>query len=124
MADTQTTVKARENAMTSLSLQQSCFNHSRREAVARCPLCSRFFCRECVTEHEGRMLCTTCLSGLVRSTPKTRRPWRIWLSSLLQGGFGLLLLWIVFYLIGRLLLAIPHSFHEGTIWQSHWWEKP
>src|SRR5580658_7631208 len=32
-------------------LDQRCFNHDLREAVAQCPSCKRFFCRECVTEH-------------------------------------------------------------------------
>ena len=28
-------------------LYQRCFNHVLREAVARCPECLRYFCREC-----------------------------------------------------------------------------
>jgi hypothetical protein len=42
----------------------------------------------------------------------------------LQAGFGFLLLWGTFFLIGQLLLAIPHAFHEGTIWQTPWWQTP
>ncbi len=38
-----------------------CFNHAGREAAARCPGCRRFYCRECVTEHDGRVLCAECL---------------------------------------------------------------
>lgn len=29
--------------------------------MARCPECRRFFCRECVTEHDDQLLCASCL---------------------------------------------------------------
>ena len=100
---------------------QHCYNHPFREAVARCPECSRFFCRECVTEHHQRMLCAQCLERVRnRSTSQTR----VWMNNMLpafQGLFGFVLLWYLFYLLGLTLLAIPHTFHEGTIWQSGWW---
>ena len=38
-------------------VHQRCFNHMLREAVACCPECRRYFCRECVTEHEDKVLC-------------------------------------------------------------------
>jgi hypothetical protein len=44
--------------------QQRCLNHMLREAVARCPECSRFFCRECITEHEDKVLCASFENGL------------------------------------------------------------
>ena len=52
--------------------QQRCFNHTSREAVARCPECGRFFCRECITEHDDRVLCAVCLgkkgkTGFIRN---------------------------------------------------------
>ncbi len=40
---------------------QRCFHHASREAVVRCPECRRFFCRECVIEHRGRMVCSECI---------------------------------------------------------------
>ena len=46
-----------------LSLQR-CRNHAEREAVARCPGCGHHFCRECVTEHDDRILCAACLRKL------------------------------------------------------------
>lgn len=30
---------------------------------------------------------------------------------------GVLLAWFFFYLIGETLLALPTSFHEGTLWR-------
>jgi hypothetical protein len=38
-----------------------------------------------------------------------------------QGTFGFLLLWYAFYVVGLMLLSIPHSFHEGTVWEANWW---
>lgn len=103
--------------------QQRCYHHIRREAVARCPECRRFFCRECVTEHEDRMLCSECLSHLTVGRTESSRCWVHGLGIIVQGIFGFALLWYAFYLVGLVLLTIPDSFHEGTIWQSSWWEQ-
>lgn len=93
---------------------QRCFNHRQREAVARCHTCGNYFCRECVTEHAGRMTCTRCLGQ-----PTALKP-RLKIVSLLTGGLlfgvGLTILWFCFFLAGRVLLAIPSAVHEGTIW--------
>ena len=104
--------------------QQRCFHHHLREAVVRCPQCLRYYCRECVTEHEERMLCSDCLGQLIGSGRTGRRRWSGTLQVGLQGVMGFVLLWYFFYLVGLLLLAIPHAFHEGTIWQNDWWRTP
>jgi hypothetical protein len=104
--------------------RQHCRNHTDREAVARCPRCGHFYCRECVTEHENRMLCNDCLSRTTAASGPLRRPWRSRLGLTLCGGVGFLLLWGVFYLMGQGLLAIPSAVHEGTIWQHPWWQTP
>lgn len=99
--------------------QHRCHNHDLREAVARCPDCSRFFCRECVTEHGARMLCATCMRRALRGGEISRRrkgSGRPTLIALALGGF--IFAWLCFYLIGRLLLRIPSEFHEGTIWET------
>lgn len=93
---------------------QRCFNHGQREAVARCASCGNYFCRECITEHAGRMTCARCLD---RPTVATGRFRLLGLMSAgLQLGIGLLISWFCFFVAGRLLLAIPSTFHEGTIW--------
>jgi hypothetical protein len=102
---------------------QKCFNHRRREAVARCPGCGRTFCRECITEHEGRAICAGCLGRLVAprggSAPR-------FASALLAArcALGFAGLWLFFYAIGQALLRLPSSFHEGTLWRVFPWEKP
>lgn len=101
--------------MKSLAAQR-CNNHASREAVARCPTCQRFFCRECISDHEGRVICASCL-GAMRVTPAKR-------GSKPMGGIlgmigataAIVLIWVCFYLFGAALAAIPSSFHNGTIW--------
>ena len=97
-------------------IHQRCFNHATREAVARCPECTRFFCRECTTEHDDRLICTACLKKLVR-TPRLTRPAFAGALRATQCLFGLFVAWFFFYLIGTALLALPTEFHEGTLWQ-------
>ncbi len=96
---------------------QRCFNHESREAVARCPECGRFFCRECITEHEDRVLCASCLSRLLNShtVGAFRFSGLIRALQFLSGG---MLLWVFFYYLGQVLLSLPASFHEGTMWQG------
>jgi hypothetical protein len=94
---------------------QRCVLHPRREAAARCPGCRRFFCRECVVEHEGRLLCASCVADVAAQAGRGRRRW------VLRGLMGwtglvvaLLLTWLCFYLLGRALLVLPSDLHETT----------
>ncbi len=102
---------------------QRCYHHQRREAVVRCPDCQRYFCRECVTEHLERMLCSQCLSRLTETQKKRSAFWLRGVYLLAQGTGGFLLLWYAFYLVGMMLLSIPDTFHEGTIWEADWWTQ-
>lgn len=99
---------------------QRCLNHESREAVARCPQCMRYFCRECVTEHEDRVLCSACLGNLLRSSEARHHPFSR-LVRLFHLLTGLMVLWVFFYYMGQILVSLPTSFHEGTLWQSGWW---
>jgi hypothetical protein len=105
--------------MPSLS-HQRCFHHAVREAVARCPSCARFYCRECITEHEGRVLCASCLkiAGQQRSAGRIA-----WLSGTFQVLAGLVVAWLFFFWFGLALLSIPSSFHDGTVWTGNWLER-
>lgn len=108
-------------SMPNLHLQR-CFNHATREAVARCPECRQFFCRECVTEHEDRVVCTACLKKLVR-VPLSKRPAFAKVLRVTQCAVGVMVAWFFFFLVGKILLTIPASFHEGTLWQSRWIDR-
>jgi uncharacterized paraquat-inducible protein A len=95
---------------------QRCFNHASREAAARCPECKQFFCRECITEHDDRVVCTSCLKKLT-NRPSARRFMFGRLLLIAQCSLGILIAWYFFFLIGQSLLKLPNSFHEGTLWQ-------
>lgn len=101
---------------------QRCFNHAEREAVARCPECGRFFCRECVTEHDDRAVCAPCLKKLAR-VPLFKRRGMVRLVHLAQVAASVLFVWFWFYLVGQGLLSLPDAFHEKTLWQVPWLEK-
>ncbi len=97
--------------------RQRCYNHELREAAARCPECRRFFCRECVSEHDDRVICASCLAKFVKA-PSTRRSYAGGLFKILQVLLAIIILWSSFYLLGQMLLTIPNSFHEGTLWEK------
>jgi hypothetical protein len=100
---------------------QRCFHHAGREAAARCTGCGRYYCRECVSEHDARVLCATCLRKLTERPASERRGYANALRGL-GGVMGLLVAWFFFYLIGVGLLNLPTSFHEGTLWRVDWLE--
>lgn len=100
--------------MSDISLQR-CHNHALREAAARCPECGAYYCRECVAEHDDRILCAACIRKLLAGAPAARRRFA-WLVSAGRSILGFLLLWVVFYAIGQALLSIPSSVHEGSVW--------
>jgi hypothetical protein len=89
---------------------QRCLIHPDREAIARCPGCAKYFCRECVTEHEGRFLCSDCLQKRSAPVQSAQRPTG-WLMAAVTNIIGLAVAWFFFYLIGRLLILIPPNLH-------------
>jgi len=95
---------------------QKCFNHGEREAVGRCPECRNFYCRECITEHEGRIVCASCLGEL--ASKKRKSSLRFTLTRPALVVVSCLFLWSIFFLFGRALLLLPDEFHEGTVWQD------
>ncbi|MGD8283428.1 MAG: hypothetical protein PVG70_03255 [Desulfobacterales bacterium] len=95
---------------------QRCYNHMFREAAARCPECARFFCRECITEHEDKVLCSSCLHKRLKPTDVKISRFQ-WMLNLGYFFLGLLLLYVLFFYFGRILLLLPSSFHEGTLWK-------
>lgn len=94
-----------------------CFRHGDREAAARCPECGRHFCRECITEHEDRVLCVACLKDLTAGgSSSSSRFSRI--MAPIRWMTGIFLTWLFFYYLGRILLSLPTAFHEGTLWKA------
>lgn len=94
-----------------------CVRHPAREAAARCPGCGEFFCRECVVEHGGKLLCAACVA---RATAKKERsgPRFAPVRQALGTAAAVAVLWLVFYLVGDALLKTPPDFHDGTVWKK------
>lgn len=101
--------------------QQRCFLHATREAVARCPRCERYYCRECITEHEGRIICAACLREI--SIPSEVKRRSRFVAPALQLLAGVMILIVAFSVVARLLLLLPHDYHEGTVWQQSVWDE-
>ena len=99
--------------MSSLA-RQRCLHHPQREAAARCPACRRFYCRECVVDHDGRLLCTSCLAAETAGR-KTHRPWWRVAVRLAAATAMLAVAWIFFYLAALGVLRLPAHFHEGRL---------
>jgi hypothetical protein len=98
-------------------IYQRCVYHDFREAACRCPICRRYFCRECVTEHDDRLLCVECLKTIAASQATRLSAARRALGGLLTVG-GVLIAWLFFYSVGRTLLLIPSAVNDGTVWES------
>src|SRR5215831_6577490 len=99
--------------MSGRALHQRCWNHEAREAVCRCPGCGRPYCRECVSEHEARLLCAACLRARVRAAA----PRRGRMSPVALVVAGLLLAWLLFYGAGRSLILITARMQEAA-WED------
>ena len=101
---------------------QRCFNHAGREAVARCPECERYFCRECASEHGGRLLCAACLAKSVRPPLTQRSSFQLMLRAASLGA-GTLLAWLFFYWTAAVLMKIPTEYHQVGLWKKGWLEE-
>jgi hypothetical protein len=102
--------------MSSLALQR-CWNHGSREAVARCPECGRSYCRECVVEHEDRIICSGCLAKITAASADSEQKLSLWPALRLACGLsGIAIAWFIYFNAGRLLLSIPDSWHAQTLW--------
>ena len=95
-------------------LPQRCWNHESREAVCRCLECGRSYCRECVTEHESRLLCAACLRTLTRG-PAQRSRTGLLPASMALGG--VLLAWLIFFGGGEGILLLITRLEQAS-WLS------
>ena len=79
-----------------------CQRHPGREAAARCPSCQQSFCRECVTEHDGRMLCLGCFAKRSQREAVGGAGWeRVgWAVGAVGGG---VVAWLFFLGVGELI---------------------
>jgi len=100
----------------SAAIGQQCWNHETREAVCRCPECGRSFCRECVTEHEARLLCAACLAKSVAPAAARRGGMRrIAPAGMLLAA--ILTAWIFYFAVGQTVITLVER-AERTSWQQ------
>lgn len=100
--------------------RRRCVRHEEREAVARCVACGGGFCRECITEHDGKLYCAPCFAREAAGSsaqPRARADWRRLRGLALTAG-SVFCLVLGFYLVGRVLAAVPPDWHDGTIWRE------
>jgi hypothetical protein len=97
------------------AIRHQCWNHDSREAVCRCPACSRSYCRECVTEHEARLLCAACLRKILAPPAARRTPRRVPAILLLIGG--LMLSWFVLLAVAGGMSEISARMEQAA-WQA------
>jgi hypothetical protein len=89
--------------------RQQCFHHPGREAVVRCPSCLRDYCRECVTEHDERYLCSACLR--LQTSRQAHAPGRRLPAGLLMALLGLVTAWTVFFAAAQYLALRSSADH-------------
>jgi hypothetical protein len=99
--------------------RQQCFNHPGREAIVRCPSCHRDFCRECVTEHDDRYLCSACLRAQAgeeanKSSPRRRR----FPTGAFMALAGLLTAWLVYYASAQYLVLRSNADQSYRVWHA------
>lgn len=73
-----------------------CLFHPLREAAARCPHCGGTFCRECVTDEDGKLACPPCLRRIARP-PAPKRSLTRQLRQVLAGFAALAFLVALFF---------------------------
>ena len=85
-----------------------CLFHPLREAAARCPHCGGTFCRECVTDEEGKLACPPCLRRMAHpqeeKVSQSRR-----FRRLLAGAVALSALMAIFFLLLRWRTNTPEQ---------------
>jgi hypothetical protein len=95
-------------------LDSRCFSHVDREAVAKCGKCNRFYCRECITEIDRKLICSSCQKeDHAAPVEKKRRLFEV-PFLLFRGMLGFGILWSLFYFMGKLLLLIPADYHNAS----------
>ena len=90
-----------------------CLNHAEREASARCPICKNDFCRECITEHKGKMLCVNCLKESTKKKKNHKKLFTPIFYTLLL-ALTLIIIFLCFVSMGREIAFREISKHDSV----------
>jgi len=85
-----------------------CLFHPLREAAARCPHCGGTFCRECVTDEEGKLACPPCLRRLTRPPAPKASLARLF-REVFAGLTALICLAVLFFVLLRWRTNTPEQ---------------
>jgi hypothetical protein len=87
--------------------------------VARCPECRRFYCRECVTEHDDRLLCASCLKKAAIAEDAAKPSAALgYIRSAIGVAFGFGAAWIFFVIVLFTLAALPTNWDFSEAWKD------
>ena len=102
--------------------KKKCFNHSKRQASAKCLNCSHFFCPECITEHNGRLSCSNCLQKESEEKEKSGSKLLGTVLLTMSSFAAFIFICLFFYIFARLLYSSPEDFHQYSMDDAY--EKP
>jgi hypothetical protein len=85
-----------------------CLFHPLREAAARCPHCGGTFCRECVTDEEGKLACPPCLRRLARPPARKASLARLF-REVFAGFASLIFLAVLLFALLRWRMNTPEQ---------------
>jgi|GEM_PF-3128497 len=63
------------------------------------------------------MICGECYRQKTEVKTEKKRDWFLVTASL-QVVFGLAITWLLVWMVGFILTALPSSFHEGSVWEA------
>lgn len=87
-----------------------CCLHPQRGAAGICKGCARPFCRECLTEHDYRFLCKSCMAALVAADARRATLWA-WISRPAAAIASFLAVYLTFFAFGKIIALIPPEYH-------------
>ncbi len=82
--------------------------------MARCRSCGLACCRECVVEHEFRLVCADCLRR--EAERAGGRGGRVAWAAFGQWVVAAGVVWVIFYAVAAGWRRVPEVFHDGVIW--------
>ena len=102
-----------------------CLFHPLREAAALCPHCGGTYCRECVTDEDGKLACPPCLRRLARPPAPKPSAGRL-LREIVAGLTALACVAALFFLLLRWRMNTPeehldfgHALEQGLPGEAH-----